>query len=328
MSKRILLTTTSYQDTPGKHHELLDGSGYQVVRDRGPLTEQRMLELLEQQGPFDGLLNGDDAITARVIDAALPHLKCICKYGIGLDSIDVAHATSRNLPVLFTPGVNHTTVAEHAIGLMIALAKHFWPHMRAVKDGQWKRITGNELAGKTLGILGMGRIGKEVIVRGKAFGMSPLAYDLYWDEQFAEAHGVRRADSSAQVLAGADIISLHMNLTDENAAFINSSSIATMKDSAIIINTARGGLVEEADVAAACREGRLGGYGTDVLSKEPIEAPHPFQDVDNIIVTPHVGSRTFESVERQAMRATLNLINFLEGRDDYIQANETAAAAK
>src|SRR5207237_10786025 len=114
---------------------------------------------------FDGFLNGDDDITAKVIDAALAArtpLKVIAKYGIGLDSIDVKHATSLKIPVLFTPGVNHTTVAEHAFGLMIALSKHFWPHLRSVKSGGWKRITGNELFGKTIAIMGMGRIGEEV----------------------------------------------------------------------------------------------------------------------------------------------------------------------
>ncbi|MCC5829981.1 MAG: phosphoglycerate dehydrogenase [Phycisphaeraceae bacterium] len=321
MTRRVLLTTTSYQDTPGAHHQLLKESGYEVVRDRGPLSETRMLELIETAGPFDGLLNGDDQITARVIDAALPALKCICKYGIGLDSIDVRHATSRKVPVLFTPGVNHTTVAEHALGLMIALAKHFWAHLREVKAGNWKRITGSELHGKTLAVLGMGRIGKEVIIRGRAFGMKPVGFDLHWDEAFAAEHGVQRIDTAEEALKVADVVSLHMNLSEENAGFINARTLSLMKASAILINTARGGLVVERDIADACRAGRLGGYATDVLDHEPMKAPHPFQDIDNILVTPHVGSRTFESVERQAMRATRNLINFLEGREDFIQAN-------
>src|SRR5213078_1927138 len=144
------LSTTSFQDTPGRHHDILTRSGFEIVRERGPLTEAKMLELVTTNGGFDGLLNGDDIITAKVIDAALPRLKVIAKYGIGLDSIDVAHATSRRIPVLFTPGVNHTTVAEHTFGLMIALAKQFWPHMRSVKNGEWKRITGTELFGKTI----------------------------------------------------------------------------------------------------------------------------------------------------------------------------------
>src|SRR3954470_17446012 len=165
---KILLTTTSYQDTPGKHHDVLAKSGFEVVRARGPLTEQQMLDLVTGNNGFDGFLNGDDHITAKVIDTALNAkrpLKVIAKYGIGLDSIDVKHATEKKIPVLFTPGVNHTTVAEHTFGLMIAVAKHFWLHLKSVKSGGWKRQTGSELAGKTIAILGMGRIGKEVAKR-------------------------------------------------------------------------------------------------------------------------------------------------------------------
>lgn len=322
---RILLTTTSYQDTPGKHHELLDRSGLEVVRARGPLTETQLLELIQQHGGFDGLLNGDDHITAAVIDAALAAhtpLKVIAKYGIGLDSIDVTYATGKNLPVLFTPGVNHTTVAEHAIGLMIGIAKHFWLHLREVKAGNWKRSTGCELFGKSIGVIGMGRIGKELIKRAKAFGMNALAYDVYWDDDFAREYEVQRCWKAEELLSKADIVSLHMNLSDETRQFINAERIAMMKDGAMLINTARGGLIDEAAVADACRSGKLLGYGADVLDQEPMQPPHPFQEIDNILITPHVGSRTFESVERQAVRATLNIVNFLKGDPDYIQANK------
>src|SRR5271170_139611 len=203
MANRILLTTTSFQDTPGAHHELLKKSGFEVVTARGPLTEAQMLDLVKTG--FDGLLNGDDLITARVIDAALPRLKVIAKYGIGLDSIDVKHATAKKIPVLFTPGVNHTTVAEHCFGLMIALAKHFWPHLRSTKKGEWKRITGNELAGKTIAVLGVGRIGKEVIKRAAAFDMKSIGYDLYWDENFAKLYNVARAATVLDAVKNADV---------------------------------------------------------------------------------------------------------------------------
>jgi D-3-phosphoglycerate dehydrogenase len=319
------LTTTSYQDTPGQHHDLLAKSKFDVVRARGPLNEQQMLDLIKSNNGFDGLLNGDDIITAKVIDAALAaptKLRVIAKYGIGLDSIDVNHATSKKLPVLFTPGVNHTTVAEHAFGLMIALAKHFWPHLRSTKKGEWKRITGTELFGKRIAVLGVGRIGKEVIKRALAFGMVPHGYDLYWDHEFAKLCDLRQCQSAEDALLDADIISLHMNLNDENRHFINKARIAKMKKGAIIINTARGGLINEQDVADACKSGQLGGYGADVLEEEPQKPGHPFVEIDNIIITPHVGSRTFESVERQAMRATLNIVNFLNGEKDYIQANK------
>ena len=316
---RILLTTTSFQDTPGPHHALLEKSGFEVVRARGPLGEAQMVDLVKTG--FDGLLNGDDQVTAKVIDAALPRLKVIAKYGIGLDSIDVKHATAKKIPVLFTPGVNHTTVAEHCFGLMIALAKHFWPHLRSTKSGQWKRITGNELAGKTLAVLGVGRIGKEVIKRASAFEMKSIGFDHYWDEEFGRAFGARRAATVLEAIQSADIVSLHMNLDAANRGMFNHDLLSKMKKGAYLINTARGGLVVEKDIAAACKSGHLGGYAADVMDQEPPPADHPFREIDTIIITPHVGSRTFESVERQAMRAVKNLVNFLNGDRDFIQAN-------
>jgi len=318
---RVLLTTTSFQDTPGEHHQVLNASGFEVVRARGPLDEKMMLEIVKSGGGFDGLLNGDDQITAKVIDAALPRLRVIAKYGIGLDSIDVKYATAKKIPVLFTPGVNHTTVAEHAIGLMISVAKSFPFHFATVKSGQWKRQTGNELFGKTLGVLGVGRIGKELIIRCNAFGMNAIGYDLYWDEKFAKDHNVRRCATAEEVLKQADVISLHMNLTDETRGLISNKTLPLLKKDAILINTARGGLVVEADIAEACKNGKLKGYATDVLEQEPIKPPHPFLELDNVVITPHIGSRTYESVQRQGMRAAMNLVNFLKGDKDYIQAN-------
>jgi len=320
---RILLTTTSFQDTPGGHHELLERSGFEVVRARGPLKEGEMLELMKVG--FDGLLNGDDAITAGVIEAGLPRLKVIAKYGIGLDSIDVAYATEKKIPVLFTPGVNHTTVAEHTFGLMIAMAKHFWVHLKSVKGGGWKRVTGSELAGKRIAVLGVGRIGKEVVKRAVAFDMEVVGYDCYWDEGFASQYGLRRAGTIEEAVAGgvgADFVSLHMNLSAENRGMVNAGFIEKLKQGCVIVNTARGGLVNERDVAVACKSGRLGGYAADVLEVEPQKVPHVFEGVDNILVTPHVGSRTFESVERQAMRAVMNIVEFLKGGTDFIQANK------
>jgi len=317
---RILVTTTSFQDTPGAHHDVLRASGFEIVPARGPLTEAQLLALVAGDG-FDGILNGDDAITARVIDAALPRLRVIAKYGIGLDSIDVAHATARGLPVLFTPGVNHTTVAEHTFGLMIALSKQFWPHLRSTKAGQWKRITGTELAGKRLAFLGLGRIGKEVARRAAAFDMQLVGHDPQWDGEFARTYGVEQRPSLADAVQGADVISLHMNLGAANRRWLDGPRIATLKRGALVVNTARGGLVDEAAIAVACVSGALGGYATDVLEQEPPAADHPFTGIDNIIVTPHVGSRTYESVERQGLRAARNIVNFLSGAPDVIRAN-------
>jgi D-3-phosphoglycerate dehydrogenase / 2-oxoglutarate reductase len=316
---RILVTTTSFQDTPGPHHAQLEAAGFEIVRERGPLPEARMLELV---GEIDGTICGDDAFTAAVIDKALPRLKVISKYGIGLDKIDVEHATARKIPILFTPGVNHTTVAEHTFCLLLSLKRQLTELCMHTMAGQWKRLTGHEVMGSTIGIVGLGRIGKEVALRAKAFGMSIIAFDIYWDETFAREHGVQRAHSIDEIFAAADILSLHTNLSDETRGMVNAASIARMKDGVTILNCARGELVETDAMVAALHSGKVGGYGTDVLDEEPPRADHPLLSAPHCIVTPHIGSRTYESVQRQAGMACENLIRFMRGEKPVAQANK------
>ena len=323
MTTRILLTTTSYQDTPGPHHELLESRGFEIVRERGPLPESAMLALA---GEFDAFLCGDDAITQAVIEKSAPRLKVISKYGIGLDKIDVAYATTQKLPVLNTPGVNHTTVAEHTFGLLLSLTKKIQENAVEVKEGKWvagwKKPVGHEILGSTMGIIGLGRIGKEVATRARAFGMSVIAYDPYFDESFAAEHGVTRCETMDDVLLGANVVSLHCFLDKNTHGMINAEKIAEMKDGVIVLNCARGELVDTNDIAAALASGKVGGYGADVLDEEPPAANHPIFTAPNCIITSHIASRTYESVERQALRATHNLINYLKGDPDFIQANK------
>lgn len=323
MTTRILLTTTSYQDTPGPHHELLESRGFEIVRERGPLPESAMLALA---GEFDAFLCGDDAITQAVIEKSAPRLKVISKYGIGLDKIDVAYATTQKLPVLNTPGVNHTTVAEHTFGLLLSLTKKIQENAVEVKEGKWvagwKKPVGHEILGSTMGIIGLGRIGKEVATRARAFGMSVIAYDPYFDGSFAAEHGVTRCETMDDVLLGANVVSLHCFLDKNTHGMINAEKIAEMKDGVIVLNCARGELVDTNDIAAALASGKVGGYGADVLDEEPPAANHPLFTAPNCIITSHIASRTYESVERQALRATHNLINYLKGDPDFIQANK------
>jgi D-3-phosphoglycerate dehydrogenase len=317
-----LLSTTSYQDTPGPHHALLESQGFEIVRERGPLPESAMLEL---SGEFDAFLCGDDAITRAVIDKSLPRLKVISKYGIGLDKIDVAYATEKKLPVLNTPGVNHTTVAEHTFGLLLGITKKIIENAVEVSAGKWvagwKKPVGHEILGSTMGIIGLGRIGKEVATRAKAFGMSVIAYDPFFDEAFAAEHGVKRCASMDEVLLEANVVSLHCFLDENTRGMINKEKIAEMKDGVIVLNCARGELVETDDIRDALVSGKVGGYGADVLDEEPPRAGHPLFTAPNCVITSHIASRTYESVERQAMRATNNLINYLKGDPDFIQAN-------
>lgn len=317
MAERILITTTSFQDTPGRHHALLEAAGFEIDRARGPLPEA---ELLSRVGAHDGIICGDDAFTRAVLARTRPRLRVLSKYGIGLDKIDLAAARELGIPVTFCPGVNHETVAEHAFGLLLALTRRIPEHDAIVKRGEWKRHTGRELSGKTMGIAGLGRIGKEMARRAAAFSMKIAAFDPFWDQVFANAHQVTRCASLDEVLAGADVLTLHMNLTDETREAINAARLARMKPGALLINCARGALVNQADVAAALRSGALGGYGADVVEPEPVEKSNPLLSAPNVVLTPHVGSRTFESVERQASMAAENLIRVLAGQPALAQA--------
>ncbi len=316
---RVLLTTTSFQDTPGVHHDLLAKAGFEIVRERGPLPESRMLELA---GQFDAYLCGDDAFTRAVIQKALPRLKVISKYGIGLDKIDVKAATELRVPVLFTPGVNHTTVAEHTFALLLAAVRNVVVEANHVAQGRWTRITGTELCGKTLAIVGLGRIGKEVAVRAKAFGMNVLGYDVYWEENFARQHGIDRAENLEDLLRAADVITLHTNLTPETHHLINSGNIGLLKPGVVIVNCARGELIEVDAIVRALKSKSILAYAADVLDQEPPPPGYPLLGLPNVVLTPHIGSRTFESVQRQATCAVENLTRFLAGKPPIAQANK------
>jgi D-3-phosphoglycerate dehydrogenase len=318
---RILLTTTSYQDIAGPHHALLESTGIEIVRERGPLTEAKMLELA---GDFDAILCGDDQISRAVLEKSAPRLKILSKYGIGVDKIDVAAATELGIPLAFCPGVNHTTVAEHTFALLLALSRQLVEEVNFTRAGNWKRLTGHEIMGKTIGIVGLGRIGKEVAIRAKAFGMDVIGYDVYWDEAFASVQGITRAANVAEVFEKADVLSLHTNLTTDTRDMVRAETIALMRDGVIILNCSRGEVVVNADVVAALESGKIAGYGADVLDAEPPRPDHPLLSAKNCIITPHIGSRTYESVQRQAMMAAQNLLHLLRGEKPLAQVNDVA----
>lgn len=315
--KRILLTTTSYQDTPGDHHALLEGQGYEIVRERGPLPESRMLELA---GEFDGFLCGDDDISHTVLAKCAPRLKVISKYGIGLDKIDLTACQEFGIPVLFTPGVNHTTVAEHTFCLLLAFVRNLVDSVNATRSGKWTRITGNELWRKKIGIIGLGRIGQEMIRRCRGFDMEVHAYGNFWPEEFCQAHQVTRHGTIEDLLGEVDILSLHTMLSASTRHLIDANRLARMRKGAILVNSSRGELVDPAAVLAALDSGHLAGYAADVMEHEPPAANEPLLSHPKSIITPHIGSRTYESVPRQAMRATQNLINFFNGDGEVFYA--------
>ena len=309
MSLKILLTSTSFQDTPGLHHKLLENTGYKISKLRGPLEEKVMISVIDQ---FDAIICGDDEITKAVIKKGFnSRLKVISKYGSGLDKIDLDAAEEYNIPVTNCPAINQTTVAEHVFALLLSYVKNIIPEHQYVQQTRWKRLIGNDICGKTIGVMGTGNVGKEVIKRSLAFGMKILAFDKYPDYEFSSQYDITYAISKEQIYQKSDIITLHMYLNDESRHIINKKAISLMKKGVIIVNTARAELVKQKYILAEIESGKIGGYLTDVLEKEPIEEKHPYLNNPKILITPHIGSRTLENVVKQGTMAVKNLINQL-----------------
>jgi phosphoglycerate dehydrogenase-like enzyme len=233
-------------------------------------------------------------------------LRAIVKFGSGLDNLDVAAAERRGVTVDSTPGANARSVAELAIGLMLAVARNIPAHDRAVRSGRWSRRPGVELKGKTLGLVGYGAIGKEVASLAEGLGMEVLVHDPYVDVD-------RAAGSLREVLSSADAVSLHMPLSDETRNLIGRAELAELKDDAILVNTARGGIIDEGALAAELRSGRLRGAAFDSFAVEPPEGS-PLLEQEVFVASPHAGAATAEAAERTGVAAVERLVQLL-GRE-------------
>jgi len=309
MSYDILLTSTSFQDTPGAHQELLDKQGFKVTTLRGPLKEEVLLGIIHQ---YDGIICGDDEITRAVIEKGVAgKLRIISKYGIGLDKVDLDAARDFKIPVINCPGVNQVTVAEHVFALLLSYIKNIIPEHEIVQKQQWVRHIGYELNGKILGVLGTGNVGKEVIKRALAFGMRIIAFDKFRDEAFASKYEITYLDNANDVIKNSDIISLNLSLNAASSNIIGKQVLSIMKKGVIIVNTARAGLVDSLVILEGIDKGIIGGYLTDVLEEEPIVPNHPFLGNNKIIITPHIGSRTYENVVNQGTMAVENLLKYI-----------------
>lgn len=302
---KILLTSTSFMDTCGPHQDMLAALDVEVDRLRGPLPEDRLMPVIAS---YDGLLCGDDELTERALrEGAAGKLKFISKYGIGLDKIDLKAAEELGIKVANTPGVNHVTVAEHVFTHMLAFYRNYFAEISYSKAGEWRRITGHEIYGKTLAVFGLGRIGKEVAIRAKAFGLRVKVYDPYPDMEFVERNGLELCADRMELFADAEIITLHSPLTPDSKGVINAQILTALKCKPLIINTARAGLVDRDALVAALDSGLIAGYAADVMWQEPMAPDDPLRGYDNVFITQHIGSRTYESVSRQGCAAVENL---------------------
>ena len=250
-----------------------------------PATEQMLVNAL--QG-VDAFFAGSEYVTRGLLEQ-VPSLKLVQRIGVGYDKVDVQAGTDLGVMVAITPGTLSEAVAEHTFALMLAVAGGIPRYDREVKAGQWNVGLRADLFGATLGILGVGRIGREVVKRAQAFGMQVLAYDPVWDEQFARQYGVVRGGFH-EVLAAADLIVLCLPLTAETRGLIGEEALRVVKPTAFLINTARGAVVDESAICQALAEGRLAGYATDVFTTTPPPVDDPLLQLDNVVVTPHVAA--------------------------------------
>ncbi|HUH14126.1 MAG TPA: phosphoglycerate dehydrogenase, partial [Longimicrobiales bacterium] len=258
--------------------------------------------LAEAVAEADAVLVRSSTTLTRESLARAEHLQVIGRAGVGVDNIDVEAATERGVAVLNAPSGNTISAAELTFALLLSMARRIPAADRSMRAGQWDRksFKGIELLGKTLGLIGAGRIGGEVARRARAFGMRVLAYDPYLSEERAQGLDMELAELD-RVLAESDVVSLHVPLTDATAGLLDAERLASMKKGAYLVNAARGGVVDEAALAEAVRSGHLAGAALDVYADEPLPAEHPLRGVERIILTPHLGAATAEAQQNVAV---------------------------
>lgn len=252
-----------------------------------------------------------DRVDGDVLDRH-PRLRAVSNLAVGYDNIDLPTCTARGVAVCTTPDVLTRTTAEFAIALIFAVARQVMPAARAAREGDWKtwypmRFLGRDLAGATLGIVGLGRIGREVARMAAAFGM-----DVIYADAFTASDDYRRVELP-ELLAASDIVSLHVPLTPETLGLINADALARMRPAAILINTARGPVVDTAALSQALHDGKLGGVGLDVTDPEPLPPEHPLYAFERVTITPHIASASIATRQRMSRLAAENLIAALTG---------------
>lgn len=306
---KVLIGPATLSKVEAKFVEVLRNAGFELVYPNkgAQMVEDELFDILKG---INASLAGSEPYSARVL-AAHPQLRIIARVGVGYDAVDIPAATGHGVVVTITPNTNQDAVAEHTFALMLALVKRVVPQHLGVQAGGWPRGTNLPLRGRTLGIAGLGRIGKAVALRGKAFGMKLLAYEPHPDHAFAAANSVTFVPFE-QLARESDFLSLHLPFTAESKHLINQKTLAMMKPTAFLINTARGGLVCEADLYPALRDKRISGAGLDVFEQEP-PGKSPIFDLDNVVLTPHAAGVDLQSRDDMALSAAEAIVALSRG---------------
>lgn len=310
MTMTILVTGP---DLDASAQAIVEAEGYRTVHAPAYADSAVIGDLLASTGAV-GIVSRMGRIDADVMDRS-PALKVISKHGVGVDNIDLAAASERGIPVLVATGANAVSVAEHAIALMLAAVKKIVPLDASLRDGRWEKpgFVGRELAGSTMGLLGMGSIARATGRIASGLGLNLLGYDPFASDAAFEDIGAERCATLAEMLERTHVLSLHCPLTDETRRILNDDAIARMPEGSYVVNTARGGLIDEDALLKAIRSGHLAGAGLDTFAVEPPAGDHPFLTEPRIVVTPHIGGVTRQAGARVGREAVRGIIQILAG---------------
>ncbi|MCI8610270.1 MAG: phosphoglycerate dehydrogenase [Firmicutes bacterium] len=290
--KTVLITSRSFGQLSDEPRRILEDAGFQLKFYNETYEEE---EFCRQLAPCDALIIGAHQLTEKALQAA-SNLKIVVKHGAGLDNIDLDMCAAYHVQVENVPAVNSNAVADLAFSLILDVARKTSLAARQVKNYQWKRITGVDVYGKTLGLLGFGAIAKNVARRANGFSMKVLAYDPFVTEVPEEFSSFVTLVSLDEALANSDFLSIHVPLSDKTRNLIGAGELAAMKKGSFLINTSRGGIVNEEALYQALISGHLAGAGLDVIESEPISEAHLLNKLDNVTITPHMGMYSFEAI--------------------------------
>lgn len=309
MPPTVLICPKVLDHTPGQHFDTLVGAGFSVKYAKPMKDLLSADELAANLTNVDAVIAGSEPYTADILER-FPNLRVISRVGVGYDSVDVAAATARGMAVTITPGTNHDSVAEHTLALILAVAKRIVPNHLGVAAGGFDRRMTRPLRGQTLGLIGFGRIGKAVGATALTLGMRVMVHDPFVNEAGSVEYELVSLDD---LLRKSDLVSLHAPMTPDTKHLINRASIAKMQHGAVLINTARGSLVDEEAAAEALTVGRLGALATDVFETEPPEAS-PLLSAPNVLFTPHIAGIDEEGVRQMSVMACQTVVDLFKGR--------------
>jgi D-3-phosphoglycerate dehydrogenase / 2-oxoglutarate reductase len=308
---RVLITPPEMLTKEGPPHRLLTQAGFEIAY---PPQGVRLFSedlLLTHLVGVDAVLAGMEPFSRRVLAAS--RLRAISRFGVGYDAIDVPAATEHGVVVAIAAGANQVSVAEHTLALLLAVFRTIVSRDRKVRSGQWERTNAPRLAGRTIGLVGLGRIGRAVATRAQSLGLRVIAYDPQADPAFASAYAIPLL-SLDELLSSADIVSLHCPCTAATRHMVNADRISRMKPDAVLINTARGGLVDEPALIAALEAGKLFGAGLDTFEVEPLSADSPLCRLDNVVLTPHGAGVDQQAVRDISLLAAQSIASLYQGR--------------